>query len=77
MERVWRLFFHREPDEYFPQPYPPVLYLYIRFNNGIADPDLYDPGVLQKCKKLYSFVKKKSLVLFVKNQTGLVSSAAD
>lgn len=46
MERLRRLFFHREPDEYFSQPDTAVFYLYVRFNDGIPDPDLHDPGFL-------------------------------
>lgn len=66
MERFWRLFFHREPDEHFTQPHPAVLYLYLRINHGVSHPDLYDPGLFQECEKLYPFLKKESLVLFVK-----------
>lgn len=55
MERFRRLFFHREPDEYFPQPYPAIFYLYFGFNDGLTHPYLHDPGLFQEREKLYPF----------------------
>jgi len=68
MERFWRLFFHREPDEHFTQSHPAVLYLYVCINHGFSHPDLYDPGFFQKCEKLYPFLQKESLVLFIERK---------
>ena len=65
MECFWCLFRHRQPDGHRHQQDPPILYLYIIADDGLAYYYLHGIGFLAQYAQVHDGGEKKSVVLFV------------
>ena len=65
MERIWRLFGHRQQDGYLYQQDKTVLYVHLSADGGLSDYYLYGASFLAQYAQVYMGSQAKSVVLFV------------
>lgn len=68
MAGVWRLFGHWQCIGYCHIPYKTVVYLYFLFNVGLTCSYLYDNGILDQYKKIYTFCQAQPPEIPLKNK---------
>ena len=74
MERLWRMFSHRQPDGNCNQQDQAILHVRLYSYNGFSNYPLHDPRILEKYAKIYLGGETESLVLFVVNSKWVLAS---